>query len=149
MSVAQNSQDLDMLMYYDARPTVWNGIFDQSLKPLKTYYTFKAFDEIKKIGDCAYTEQEEDVYACSAYNGKEGGILLSRFDDDETIPAKDVTIELSNVKLRGVIKAEFYLLNEEKNLELTKEEFFTSESFNLRLRVENGETYLIKFVSVD
>ena len=40
MTAAQHSS-VDMLMYYDARPTVFNGMFDfYTLRPLKGYYPF-------------------------------------------------------------------------------------------------------------
>jgi hypothetical protein len=40
MCMAQAS-DIDMLMYYDARPGNWCGLFDtDTLEPLKPYYTY-------------------------------------------------------------------------------------------------------------
>ena len=39
-----------------------------------------------------------------------------------------------------------YLLDEEKNMELMREEFFTAERFRIHLKIENYASYLIKFV---
>jgi hypothetical protein len=73
--------------------------------------------------------------------------MLSYYsEEDETAPQKEVCVECRNVKGK---KAQFYLLSENKDLELIKEELFASRNFNLLLKVNCLETYLIKFVSVD
>ncbi len=145
MSTMQKS-DLDMLMYYDARPCAMNGLFeDITSKPLKTYYTFKAFDEVKQLGESVYSKSEEDVYVTASCDGNSGAIMVSRYDDDDTLPAKDILVEVRNNYL-GTIKAEFYLLNKDNDLILTKEEYFTSNDFNIRLKMENHSLYLIKLI---
>ena len=42
---------VDMLMYYDARPSVFNGMFGfYNYEPLKTYYVFLAWSKLAKLG---------------------------------------------------------------------------------------------------
>ena len=51
MCAAQNSP-VDMLMYYDARPCVFNGLFDfYTYDKLKTYYVFKMFKYLREDGN--------------------------------------------------------------------------------------------------
>ena len=45
----------------------------------------------------------------------------------------------------GCVRVEFYLLDENNDMELVKEEFFTSEKFNIRLKIRSYETYMMKF----
>lgn len=48
------SAPLDMLMYYDASPGIWNGMYDtRTLRPLKGYYPFKMFRTLYDLGTAA------------------------------------------------------------------------------------------------
>ncbi len=83
MSVGQYSS-LDMLMYYDARPSAYNGLFKPyTLKVSVGYYPFYFFANLRDLGAAAPVENlPEGVYVTAATNGKSHGILLTRFDDD-------------------------------------------------------------------
>ena len=83
MSLAQYSS-LDMLMYYDARPSAYNGLFKPyTLKINVGYYPFYFFANLVDLGTCASVEGlPEGVYATAATNGKKHGVLLSRFLDE-------------------------------------------------------------------
>ena len=147
MCVSQE-EGLDMLMYYEGRPCGMCGLFDtDTLNPLKTYYVYDAFADLKELGDCAYTKVDgENVYAVAATNGTENGLLVTMFNDDDEALPKDICIEITGGKHGDCVKAEFYLLNETNDLTLMREEFFTSDRFNIRLKMRNYETYLIKLV---
>ncbi len=77
--IAMHNFGMDMLMYYDARITsVYGGMFSpigdapnaQKGKPLPTYYVFKAFNELYKLGKEVKTEVSgENLYALSATDG--------------------------------------------------------------------------------
>ena len=73
--------------------------------------------------------------------------MIARFDDNDDASAKELLVEFKNNKL-GAVRLEFYLLDESNDLNLTKEEFFTSENFNVRLKMENQTLYLIKLVKI-
>ena len=95
MNAAQR-KDVDMLMYYDARPnTVMNGMFDQFLRARSGYYSIAAFGELLKLGECVYSTDENNVYVCAA-KGKEGKeAIVSYFNDDDDSAPKSVGFELS------------------------------------------------------
>ncbi len=109
----------DMLMYYDARPTLWNGLFDSlSIKPLKGYYSIKFFSEL-------YNECEREVLCEDSYegiytlcgvdkNGKAYAVITHFIDDDNT-PDKEIEIDFGRDGEYDV-----YLLDGEHNGELIK-----------------------------
>jgi hypothetical protein len=148
MCIAQ-ALALAMLMYYDARPNGMNGLFshDVSLKPLKTYHVYSAFADLRELGSCAYTEVDgEDLYAVAATNENENAALLTFYNDDIENGEKQVCIEVSGANpCGGCVRAEFYLLSESTDMELVKEEFFTADRFNVRLKIKSYEAYMIKF----
>ena len=139
---------IDMLMYYDARPYGMNGLFssDPTLTPLKTYHVYNAFADLKELGECVDIEYEaEDLYAVAATNGNENAMLLTFYNDDVESSEKNISIEVSGANSCGCVIAELYLLNENNDMELIREEFFTSERFNIRLKIRSYESYMIKF----
>ena len=140
---------LDMLMYYDARPCGMNGLFDtDTLKPLKTYYAYKAFAHLRELGNCASVEIDgENLYAVCATNDSESAMLITSYNDDDNAPTKDIRILVTGAKKGECIKAEYYALNEQRNMELMREEYFTADVFTIRLLIQNHESYLIKFVA--
>ena len=150
LSVMCISQALpvDMLMYYDARPHGMNGLFssDVSLSPLKTYQVYNAFADLRELGESVAIELEsEDLYAVAATGGNESAVLLTFYNDDIENGEKNVCIEVSGANSSGCVRAEFYLLDENNDMELVKEEFFTSDRFHIRLKIRSYESYMIKF----
>ncbi|MCQ2433051.1 MAG: glycosyl hydrolase, partial [Clostridia bacterium] len=68
MCVGQ-TEDLDMLMYYDASPCIMDGLFDMgTLEPLPGYYALLAFRELRRLGHFVPTEidYENGIYSCAA-----------------------------------------------------------------------------------
>ena len=135
-------------MYYDARPHGMNGLFssDVSLSPLKTYHVYHAFADLKELGDSVPVESlGEDLDAVAATSGNESAVLLTFYNDDIENGEKNVCIEVSGANSSGCVRAEFYLLDENNDMELVKEEFFTSDRFHIRLKIRSYESYMIKF----
>ena len=58
---------------------------------------------------------------------------------------KNICLEVRGANACGCIRAEFYLLDENNDMELVKEEFFTSDRFHIRLKIRSYESYMIKF----
>ena len=151
LSVMCISQALpvDMLMYYDARPHGMNGLFssDVSLSPLKTYHVYNAFADLRELGESVgIAFESEDLYAVAATDGNESAALLTFYNDDIENGEKNVCIEVNGANAcGGCLRVEFYLLDENNDMELVKEEFFTSEKFNIRLKIRSYETYMMKF----
>ncbi|MBE6654258.1 MAG: hypothetical protein E7608_02220 [Ruminococcaceae bacterium] len=140
------ASDVDMLMYYDARPCGMCGLFDtDSLDRLKGYYTFLQFRELARLGNCVKTDaQNGDIYTCAATNGNDGAVFLTRYDDVDEADDEEVTINIDGVCAENGVNVEHYLLDGEHDSELVREERFYSQSFSLRLNMKMFDTYLLK-----
>ena len=94
MCVGQNC-GLDMLMYYDLRPCVMNGVFDfYTLKPLKGYYAFTAFSTLYQMKNhIACQCDDPDVYATAAKDDQGNmAVLISNYNNDDNASYRTVTV---------------------------------------------------------
>lgn len=92
-AVLQSCQDapVDMLMYYDARPSAFNGLFDYyTYAPLPSYYVLYAWNKLLRLGNQLPAESSDtDVYVTAASDGKgRTAILVSRYNDDNNVVEK-------------------------------------------------------------
>ncbi len=144
MATAQ-ALDLDMLMYYDARPCAMNGMFDaNTFKPLKGYYPFVMFKELLKLGTYVKTENSiNDIYTCTATNGESHAIMLTYYNDDDSLTSKEVMLDLSELP-EGDWLIEYYLLDETHNCELERSEEITAITKSISLDMPLFSTYLVK-----
>ncbi len=142
MFTAQNS-DLDMFMYYDMRPSAFCGAFEnETYKKLKTYYSFRAFRNLRRLGTSIPFNGAENMYTCAATDGKKYGIVITHFnDDDEALP---YNVKLSMSGLAGRKEATVYILDENRDLEPTRGEIFTADEFSLYLNIPNYTTVYIE-----
>ncbi len=148
MCIGQASK-LDMMMYYDARPTAWSGFDMETERPLKSYYGLKAFGEVRELKNAVETVAADDfVYNVASRNEKEGALLLTYFNDDKTSDRKRLKIEFSNVKFGEKVKVEYYLLDETHDLELVREEIFTANEIGCYLDMDLYTSYLIKVKAI-
>lgn len=98
MTVSQY-QPIDMLMYYDARPSTMNGMFNlYGYKIQKCYYNFIYFAKLYELGNCVQCSRDESVYAVAAKNDKGNfGAMITcykneaEFSDTLTVEFKDTT----------------------------------------------------------
>ena len=120
MMNACQASPLDMLMYYDTRPTSsYNGLFEFiTYKPLKTYYVFIAWAKLAELGKelKVTADKRKGLYYTAATDGKgKYGILISRyFDHDRTVGALPVTLKFDNIALDG---AKMLIIDGKHNLE--------------------------------
>ena len=110
MCISQNEDLVDMLMYYDARPSTYNGLFDFYTKePLKGYYPFKMFNILYRLGNAhKCTIDGDNIYASAASKGNETAALVCYYTDDDTCT------EVKEIKLDfacGAKKYEIFLLD--------------------------------------
>jgi len=140
---------LDMLMYYDARPCAMNGLFEaNTYKPLKPYYSFIAFRDLARLGTAIPCEYEVgSIYSCAATNGTESAAVLTYYNEDDTLPAEQVKVNFSNVD--GAKKVSCYVLDQDHDLTLTREEIFTADQFALYLNMPLHSTVMIKMEKAD
>ena len=140
---------LDMLMYYDARPCAMNGLFEaNTYKPLKPYYSFLAFRELARLGTQIKGEYEVgSIYSCAATNGEESAVVLTYYNEDDTLPAEEVKVSFKNAGGAKCVRC--YVLDEEHDLSLTREEIFTAEQFSLYLQMPLHATVMIKIENAE
>jgi hypothetical protein len=96
---AAQTAPIDVLMYYDARPSEWNGVFDRnSYRPIKGYWCFLAWAKLRQFGKAAQVKViGKNLYAVVA-KGEEGklrALVVSYFDDDNNCHAREITVKLS------------------------------------------------------
>ena len=144
MAICQNSS-LGMLMYYDFRPCRMNGVFSNLYDRLKGYYSFVMFRDLKRLGTWIPTTRiiDDSFYSCAATDGKNSGVMLTYFTDDDTQPSKDITLDFENVKSPTGVVIKCYLLDESHDLEIVREEYFTSEKFSINLKMDLYSSYYI------
>ena len=144
------ASDIDMMMYYDARPGNWCGLFDtDSLDPLKPYYAFYMVKELPKIGTWVKAEAKvKSIYSCAATDGRDGAVIITHFNDEDETPADNVKVCFENVKSENGVKLEYYLLDDDHDAKLIREETFTSEKFATYLDMKLFDTYLIKIIAL-
>ncbi len=142
MCVGQ-SCGIDMMMYYDARPTVFNGLFTPYFyKTMKPYYAFAFFRDIYKLENAIVCDAvKDDIYTVASTNGSESAIALTYFTPEDTSDDKTVEINVKNVKTGSIVQ--FYLLDEENDGVLIKEEKAT-EKYSVTLNMKLFGSYLIK-----
>lgn len=88
MMCVMQKKPVDMLMFYDAQITSgYGGLIDPlSYRPLKNYYTFKAFNELYKLGtEVESVTDGKGLYACAATNGQDCA-LMSVNNTDTDLP---------------------------------------------------------------
>ena len=143
MCVSQ-ATDLDMLMYYDARPCGMNGIFEAgTYAPYKTYYDYVIFRDLLHLGTYVPTPyMDDEIYTCAATDGENYAMMLTYFDPKDD--AEDRTLSLTFKKPAGEYKVEYYLTDNTLNHELVREEYFTADTFKVYLKIANYSVYDIK-----
>lgn len=111
MSALQNNPDVDMLMYYDARPTAFNGLWDMyTYEELKGYYAFYAFANLYELGtQVENSTDDENLYVVAAKNGEKVGAMVTYYAENDNENSKIVEI---NVEGCDMSKAKFYLVDE-------------------------------------
>ena len=115
MSEAQKSS-IDMLMYYDTRPSAFCGAFDYySYEPLKGYYPlywYGMFYDMDHEVKC--TSRPENVYTlCGVDNDGKSLTVITYYTDDDSAGDKNVTVDFGKSG-----KCEIYLLDDDHDGEL-------------------------------
>ncbi len=115
ISVCQDGP-IDMLMYYDARPTVMNNLFDYDfLEPRKGYYVHKIWGEMLKNNaiQCNAKYDISDIYVTAAKSNNDEFAIITYYTDKKDTPPKTLAIEFDN----NVAKRNCYLLDSDKDME--------------------------------
>lgn len=150
MCECQSVGALDMLMYYDARPSIWCGIFDLGKlgSPVTTsYYAFPMFNTLYRLGTSVASEKHgANCYASAAKNadGSEAAVVFTHYNDDDSAKAQDITVDLSGFGGDGGTVLEIYLLDDAHPLEKVNELTYFGDRFVWKTSVPNFASYLFK-----
>ena len=122
MARSQKSS-IDMLMYYDARPCGFNGMFDYyTLRPLKGYYPFLMFSKLYELkNEVESSSDDGDLYIAAAKDENKKAMMVTYYSLDKNAPDK-------NVEITGINNGEWYCYYLDADRTLEKEV----------LTVENG-----------
>ena len=105
-------------------------------------------DDGSKDNTCEVLRKYENVPNVHVIFGKNAGVMVTYFVDDETAPAKEVTLDFENVKSENGVKVEYFLLDETHDLEKVREETFTAESFSAYLDMPVYSSYYVKVTAL-
>lgn len=143
MCVSQNTF-VDMLMYYDARPCAFNGLFDSiSLEPIKGYYPFLMFSELYRRKNQVFSDWEDpDIYSVSAVddNGSPA-TMICYYTDSDDMPDKTLTLTLDGLTGKSL---DCYRLDEHSDLLKTGSLVPDQASDRYSLRLSPNTAVLLK-----
>lgn len=152
MCACQRDGVLDLLMYYDARPSNWNGLFDlyQLGKcTLKGYYPFVMFNTLYRLGESAAVEWEEpNVYACAAKDGENAAVVLTHYNDDNSAEPKEIALDLGGFGGGEGTELEVYILDDDHDLTPKETITFYGERLVWKTEVPNFTSYLLKLKKI-
>ena len=134
------------LMYYDAHPCAWCGLYDQFLTQQKTYYVFKMFNQFKKLGNYVVSDQykQDNIYYCCASKDDVNGIFITNYSEHDNAPARNVSIDLTSLKGKWGANVKFYQVDEEHNGELVYEEQYEEWEDKIEFTMPLFATYYIE-----
>lgn len=136
-------EPIEHLMYYDARPCVMNGMFNDYQEKLKGYYPFYIFNKLYKLENSVMSESDTDnLYVSAAAKDGECAAMISYYDDDGSASEKEAAISLDGMPC-GKKKIEIYAVDSERDLELVRCEYTEAESVCIYQEMpENSICYL-------
>ena len=138
MAVISEAQktDIDMLMYYDTRPSVFNGVFDfYTYRPLKGYYPLYWYGAFYELETEIRAEAEpEGIYTIAGLD-KNGKItsVITHYSDNDTANAKEVFIDFGKAA-----EYDIYILDKEND------GTFKEATAELKFLIQNQSCILIK-----
>lgn len=142
MSALQDAP-VDMMMYYDFRPTgSYCGFYDTQIdKHLPLYYAFYAWS---KLGDKECTCKVEggagDVYAVASVRDGRPVVLITRYDgDNNACNLAEVSVSVAG----GHIGQAYYHLTDEEHI-YTEIPLFPSEEGTVHLSLTNNAIALLE-----
>jgi len=136
-AVLMHLQDypLDVANYYSADTNPY-GMFDVFGAPSKTYYVFKAFNQLAKMDirvDCTVSPANDSVICCAGVSesDKKGVFLVSNYSPD----GKSYLLSFKNLPATvSTVQYEIYRIDDTKDLELIEnKQIKPDNSINLNL----------------
>lgn len=102
---------IDMMMYYDTRPSAFCGVFDfYSYDPLPTYYALKWYGDLYGYEVVRAKNKIDNIYSlCGIKDGKTVTVI-TYFSDEDNLPDKKLSLDFGKNA-----KYEMYLVDESHN----------------------------------
>ena len=138
---------LEHMMYYDARPCTWNGMFDSDLlTPLKGYYPFLIYGEMyENMNTEVFSSSDDEHIYCLASKGRgECALFLTYFDDEDDASDKEVVIDLKNMKKDKTKTIEFRIIDKDNNNDIFRVDETQSENIKVKFNIKPYTTIYIK-----
>lgn len=139
ISEAQKSNCIDMLMYYDTRPSVFCGAFDfYTYETLKGYYPLMWYGKFYDMeNEIACKHNIENIYAlCGADANGKTLTVVTYYTDNDNAAEKEITVDYG----KDGAEYEVYLLDSEHNGE------FVGTKKDLTFKLKVNTCLLIKEV---
>ncbi|MBO4983945.1 MAG: hypothetical protein J6D23_07780 [Clostridia bacterium] len=132
MCAMQNNPDVDMLMYYDARPTGFNGLWDMyAYEELKGYYAFYTFANLYDLGTQVESiSDNENIYVVAAKNGESVGAVVTYYTENDNENSKYVTVDVNGYDMS---KAKIYMVDENSMYTPYTKASFVNNTLQIRL----------------
>ena len=137
MMIDCQNAPVDMLMYYDARPTVFNGMFDfYTQQPLKGYYPFFAFNRLAELGAQVKASCKcRHIRVLAAEGNDKKGIMIAYY------PSTRVSyfIRKRNFRDRKIVlpfpeEPKVYLLDENHDLTETTDYVYDGKTLTVTIK---------------
>ena len=143
---AGQASPLSMLMYYEARPCTWNGLFhSDTLEPLKGYYSLVPLTHWHNWARGYTPRMHRRISTAAPPPTARSAPSPSPITPKATTPPqKQVKLELTNLPTGEAVRVECYLLDEENDLQRISEEVFTADTVAKVLDLPLFTSYLIK-----
>jgi hypothetical protein len=74
--------------------------------------------------------------------------MVAYYNDDDNASAKEVKVTFKNVDNKNGVRLEYYLLDENHDASLVREEIFTASEFSSYVKMTNFSTYLFKIIEL-
>jgi len=99
MALAQR-EPIDMLMYYDFRPTVFCAAFDAyTLEPLKGYYSFLWFTHLMDLDEIVCENKCDNLYTLCGVNAEgKATAIITHFNENDNAPDKEVKVDFGKCR---------------------------------------------------
>ncbi len=149
MSYMQDTE-LDMAQYYSAFGTIFRiGLFDESGIPKKAIYALEAYNKMIQLGTRVSTsgnKQETGVSIIASTQLSDGktAVLLSNFEDE----AFQYKLNIKNIPFKNQLNCSEFLLDEEHNLDLDREQILNSKDFSIVVDLPKSSVRLLLFESL-
>jgi len=149
MCVSQKSF-IDHLMYYDARPCTFNGLFDSdTMEPLKPFYPFLMFHQLYQLkNEVESSKSCDNLFVCAASDDSSGAMMITYFDDNDSAQAKELKLEINGFHSENGIKIEYFSLDHDHIMDLIKEEIYTSNVFLPVITMNLNTTLFLKLSKI-